>query len=140
MTFSPFNSHTNQLFINLKLLKVREVVKLHQLKLVYDFQRNQLPDDLMSLFKFSSEVHTTDQVLNSSANKLLYIPSIKTKSYGNLSIRYFCPKLWNTVFKSGFIQVNADCKKSVKLSLVISFHHLKNVLKKHYLYEYSLVN
>ena len=37
MTFSDFNSHTNHLFIDLKLLKVRDIIKSQQLKLVYEF-------------------------------------------------------------------------------------------------------
>ena len=34
MTFSDFNSHTNPLSIDLKLLKVRDIFKSQQLKLV----------------------------------------------------------------------------------------------------------
>ena len=40
MTFSDFNSHTNPLFIDLKLLKVRDVIKSQQLKLVYELFDN----------------------------------------------------------------------------------------------------
>ena len=50
MTFAPFNSNTDQSFIDLGLLKVREVIKLNQLKVVYDSYDKKLPDDLMSLF------------------------------------------------------------------------------------------
>ena len=60
MTFSDFNSHTNQLFIDLKLLKVRDIIKSQQLKLVYDFYNNVLPTDLQNLFTFSSDIHTTN--------------------------------------------------------------------------------
>ena len=60
MTFSDFNSHTNHLFIDLKLLKVRDIIKSQQLKLVYDFYNNVLPTDLQNLFIFSSDIHTTN--------------------------------------------------------------------------------
>ena len=50
MTFSDFNSHTNPLFIDLKLLKVRDIIKTQQLKLVYNFYNNSLPTDLKNLF------------------------------------------------------------------------------------------
>ena len=50
MTFSPYNSNVDQTFLDLKLLKVREVIKMHQLKVVYDFHDKSLPDDLMDLF------------------------------------------------------------------------------------------
>jgi hypothetical protein len=48
MTFAPYDSNVDQSFLDLKLLKVRDVIKMHQLKLVYDFQDKSLPDDLMA--------------------------------------------------------------------------------------------
>ena len=51
MTFAPFNSPTNQIFIELKLLKVEDIIKVHQLKLVFDFHIKSLPINLMSLFR-----------------------------------------------------------------------------------------
>ena len=93
LTFAPFNSHIpNQIFINLKLLKVRDVIKLSQLKLVYDFQCSILPDDLMSLFHLSGDVRSYT-FLNSVVNKLLFIPQFQTISYGSHSLRYQGPKL-----------------------------------------------
>ena len=58
----------------------------------------------MPLFTLASEVHP-NHVLNSSENNLLYIPKIKTTTYGNMSLRYNCAKLWNEFFKNGSIQV-----------------------------------
>ena len=37
MTFAPYDSPTNQKFIDLKLIKVRDIIKMNQLKLVYNF-------------------------------------------------------------------------------------------------------
>ena len=64
MTFSAFNSHTNQLFIVLKLVKVCDIIKSQQLKLVYDFYNNVLPTDIQHLFTFSRDIHTTNLQLN----------------------------------------------------------------------------
>ena len=47
-----------------------------------------LPSDLMSLFTLSSVVHTLSRELNSAVNSLLYIPKVKTKTYGLDSIRF----------------------------------------------------
>ena len=55
MTFSAFNSHTNQLFIDFKLVKVCDIIKSQQLKLVYDFYNNVLPTDIQHLFTFIAE-------------------------------------------------------------------------------------
>ena len=95
MTFAPFNSHTNQIFIDLQLIKVRDLIAMSQLKLVYDFLNDRLPTDLMSLFRLSSDVHTTFRRLKSTINKLIYIPNFKTITYGKDSLRYQCAKLWN---------------------------------------------
>ena len=64
ITVSDFNSHshTNPLVINLKLLKVKYLIKLHQLKLVFEFYEQVIPT---ALFTFSSDMHTTN---------LVYIP------------------------------------------------------------------
>jgi len=39
MTFADFNSHTNHIFCDLKLLKVRDIIKVQQIKLVYEFYK-----------------------------------------------------------------------------------------------------
>ena len=87
MSFATLNSHSNELFIDLGLIKVRDLISMNQLKLVYDFHNNHLPSDLMSLFTLSSDVHTQSRELNSAINSLLYIPKVKTKTYGLDSIR-----------------------------------------------------
>ena len=40
MTFSDFHCHTNPIFLEPKLLKVREIIKSQQLKLSYEFYKN----------------------------------------------------------------------------------------------------
>ena len=87
MSFAAFNSHSNDLFIDLGLVKVRDLISFNQSKLVYDFHNNQLPSDLMPLFKLSSDVHTISRELNSTINRLLYIPAVKNSTYGLDSIR-----------------------------------------------------
>ena len=137
ISFAPFNSHTNQLFIALKLLKVKDIIKLNQLKLVHDFYEKSLPIDLMTLFQPSSHVHATSLQLNSSIKNLIHIPSINTSSYGIKSIKYYCAKLWNEFFVRG-ISINPDRKNNVSFVNIKSTHHFKKILKKHFLYMYSL--
>ena len=139
MTFSDFNSHTNPLFIDLKLIKVTDVIKLHQLKLVYEFCKQTIPTDLQNLFTFSSDIHTTNLVLNSAHKNFIHIPSIKTVTYGNKSIKFHCAKLWNDTFRKG-IAIDNVAKNNVVFDKIFDKHHLKRVLKKHYLYSYSLLD
>ena len=138
MTFAPYNSNVDQSFLDLKLLKVREVIKSHQLKVTYDFHDKSLPDDLMDLFRLSTNVHTTNQILNSTLNNLIHIPKIKTVSYGNHSIRYHCARLWNQMFRNGTFHIDSNPDNDVHLSKVNSIHYFKKKLKQHFLYEYSL--
>ena len=135
INFAPFNSHTNDLFIDLELVKVRDLIAMSQLKLVYDFLNNRLPIDLRSLFRLASDVHTTSRKLNSEVNRLLYIPGFKTITYGKDSLRYLCAKLWNKTFKSGDIQINKDEVK--KLTEIRNVKGFTETLKKHFLYSYT---
>ena len=137
MTFASFDSNTDQSYIDLRLLKVREVIKTNQLKIVYDFFDKKLPDDLMSLFILSSNVHSTNQALNSAINNLIHIPSFDTVTYGRNSIKFHCAKLWNEMFPTGCIQVDADRRNDIHLSKINSIHYFKKTLKKHFLYKYS---
>ena len=139
MTFSDFNAHTHDIFKDLKIIKVKDVIKMQQLKIVYDFLNNSLPSDLMSLFIRSSDIHPNFE-LNSSINNLLYIPRISTTTYGIKSIRYHCAKLWNDTFKNGNLQVkNLQEKNShICLNKIKSVHNFKNAFKKHIMYQYSV--
>ena len=138
MTFSDFNSHTNQLFIDLKLLKVRDIIESQQLKLVYDFYENRLPTDLKGLFILSSDIHTTNLELNSARNNFIHIPSIKTVTYGNKSIKFHCAELWNKKFKNGIV-INNDVNHNVKIEQIHNVLHFKRVLKKHFLHSYTVL-
>ena len=140
MTFAPFNSNTDESYIELGFLKVREVIKTNQLKVVYDFYDKKLPDDLMSLFVLSSNVHATNRALNSAINHLIHIPSFDTVTYGRNSIKFRCAQLWNNMFPTGFIQVDTDRKKDVHLSKINSSHYFKKILKRHFLYKYKAVD
>ena len=137
MTSAPFNWNTDQSIIDLGLLKVREIIKVQQLKIVYDFYDKKLPNELMSLFVMSSDVHQTNQVLNSAINNLIHIPGFNTVTYGKESIKYHCAKLWNEMLPNGFIQVDAERKNNVHLSKINSIHYFKKLLKKHFLFKYS---
>ena len=125
MTFAPYDSNVDQSFLDFKLLKIREVINMHQLKVVYDFHDKTLPDDLMDLFKLCTNVHTTNRVLNSDLNNLNHIPKINTVTYGNNSIRYHCGKLWNSMFRSGRFNIDSNPANDIKLRKVNSIQYFK---------------
>ena len=131
MTFSDINSHSNPLFLNLGLLKVRDIIKLQQLTLVYDYFGGSIPQDLQNLFSTNTDIDITNLRLRSANKGLLHIPAIKTVTYGNKSIKYHCSKLWNETFRNG-IRMDSNLKHNVNFHQIKSKNHLKRVLKKHF--------
>ena len=134
MTFSDFNSHTNNLFLDLKLLKVSDVIKFQQLRLVYDFYNNVLPIDLQNLFLFNSDIHNYQLI--SIYKNLLHIPRIMTTTYGIKSLKYHCAELWNDTFKKG-IAIDNNKKNNISLNKIHTVFQFKRILKKHFLYKYT---
>ena len=59
--------------MDLTLLKVRNIIDLQHLNLVYDFYDNRLPTDLKNLFNFSSVVRITNMELNSAHKNFIHI-------------------------------------------------------------------
>ena len=118
INFAPFNSHTNDLFINNKLLKLDDIIKTEKLKVVFDFINNNLPDELMNLFLFNSDInlHSTRNVIK----KGLFLPTINTVTYGNKSLRFSASVLWN------------DHIKKCKCKDIKTVGHFKAHLKKHF--------
>ena len=105
--------------------------------LVYDFYEGNLPADLMTLFRPCNDVHLTNMHLNSTIKNLIHIPSINTLTYGNRSIKYACAKLWNEFFIRG-IAIDSDRAHNISLRDIKNKQHFKKILKKHFLYNYSL--
>ena len=56
INFAPFNSHTNDMFATDKILKFEDIISFEQLKVVFDFINNKLPDELNNLFQLNCEV------------------------------------------------------------------------------------
>ena len=83
-------------------------------------------------------MHNTPAYLKSVKNKNLYIPTINTVTYGNKSLKFHCPVLWNDLFKKGYITVNENPSKNVSLQDIHCISHFNNILKKHFLFKYSL--
>ena len=132
MTFSDSRSNTNPLFIKLKVLNVRELIILQQLKPLYEFLGNSLPDDLKGMFKFNNDIH------NQLTRQLFHIPAVNSTTNGINSIRYSVPKLYYDTFKNNSIATDSGVKNLVNLHHIHNIFQFKRVLKKHFLYSYSL--
>ena len=132
MTFSDFRSRTNSLFIKLKVLKVREIIKLQQVKLLYEFLDNSLPADLKDMFKLNGDIH------HHQSRKPFHIPAVNSLTYGINSIRYSVPKLYYEIFKNNGIAIGKGVTNNVRFDQIHSIFQFKRILKKHFLYSYTL--
>ena len=134
ITFSDFDSHTNPLSMDLKILKVYDVIKLQQLKLAYEYCYDLIPNDLRNLFNCNSEIHINSLTsLRSVQNKCLIIPPVKTVHSGEKSLKYQCANLW-TQFMTKPISLQAIPKtyeKQVNPNLDMKkVHNLSQFLSK----------
>ena len=147
ITFSDFDSHVNPLFIDLKILKIHDVIKLQQLKLAYEYSNNLIPRDLRNLFICSSEIHTTSLTsLNSVQKTCLIIPPIKTVHSGKKSLKYRCALLWNH-FMTKSIALQAKPKTfeeqvdpNLDMNLIHNLNQFTSKVKKHFQYMYTLLD
>ena len=60
------------MFLDNKLLKIDDVIKAEQLKLLFDFKNKYLPTDLLDLFKLNSDInlHITYGIILIKDNKI----------------------------------------------------------------------
>ena len=130
--YSDFRSHTNSLFIKLKVSEVREIIKVQQLKLLYEFLDNSLPADLKYMFKLKGDIH------QHQTRPPFHIPAVNSSTYGINSIRYSGPKLYYDTFKNNGTAIGKDVKNIVRFDKIHSIFQFKGVLKKHFLYSYAL--
>jgi hypothetical protein len=124
INFAPFNSHTNPLFSSDNIVKFIDVIKMEQLKLVFQFKQKMLPTDLLNLFDFNSSV--SSQGTRNVFNEGLFIPRIYSVNFGNKSLRYSAPLIWNK-----FLKGNTEINSINKLDT------FKRFLKKLFLKTYS---
>ena len=102
INFAPFSSHTNNMFLDNKLLKIDDIVKAEQLKLiVFDFKNKNLPIDLLGLFKLNSDINS--HITRNVSKGGIFISQIKTTHFGIKTLRYSAAFLWNNFIKDNKI-------------------------------------
>ena len=101
INFSPFSSHTNNMFFDSKLLKFDDIIRVERLKLVFDFKNRNLPIELVDLFKLNSDVNS--HISRNVSKGGIFIPQVKTTRFGIKSLRYSAAVLWNDFIKDNKI-------------------------------------
>ena len=104
-------------FVN-KLSKFDDIIKVEQLKLVFDFKNKNLPIELLDLFKLNSDINS--HITRNFSKGGIFIPQIKTTNFRIESPRYSTAVLWNNFIKDNEINdiSNAGIFKNIlKISL-----------------------
>ena len=112
LNFTSYNGHTNNLFINNKLLKLKEIIKMNQLLLANQFNNDALPDDLKYLFSQARNVYQHHTRISDNS---FFVPSINSTNYGELSLKYKVPHVWNEISRVCPQIVNKSVKSSKKI-------------------------
>ena len=90
ISLSKYNAHTDPLFKHLKLLKMKDIHQIQQLKFYHKLINNQTPKYFTSLdlvFNFENHEHNT--------RRRNYITHIVRREYANLCVRNSLPYLLN---------------------------------------------
>ena len=64
INFATFNQHTNPLFLDDRIIKFPDVIKLNQLMLVQQFNNKTLPRELENLMEHIANIHIIAHVLH----------------------------------------------------------------------------
>ena len=93
MSFSDFRDPSSPLFKDWKILKMKDLVEMQNCLLCHSFLNGKLPKSFENFFQRCGEIHTIPTRLNLSA--CLYMPRVKSVTYGLNSITNNCIHSWN---------------------------------------------
>ena len=92
ITKASYNSHTQPLFKEQKIITLEDVFKLNVCKFMYDYHNHNLPKSLLNLFVTNNDIHTH----NTRQSNDPHIRGRRTFQAGQ-SITHRGPHLWNTL-------------------------------------------
>ena len=88
MTLSKYNAHTDPLFKDLGLLKIKDIFDLQCMKFWFKFTNGSLPKFFRSVFRYNHEIYT---ITTRSHDRLHLFP---TRTGGaRLILRHYIPEL-----------------------------------------------
>ena len=94
ITFSHYDAHTSPLFKELSIIKLLDLIPLHNSLFMYDYFNNNLSPVFNDFFKSVSTVHSYNTRLSSKNN--YYLPPVRT-NYGKFNLRYLGVKTWLSI-------------------------------------------
>jgi len=97
ITFSKLDEHSELLVKELEILKLTDLVTLHNALVMYHYYYNLLPSSFENFFQTVASVHSYNTKLASKST--YYINTIKT-NYGKFNICFEAVKVWNHLDES----------------------------------------
>ena len=123
ITFSGYKDHTEPLFKKLNILKLEDQISLFNCLLVHDQTRNLLPSSFNDFFIPCSDLYEAD---TRNPPGSLFIPFVKTTTYGRQSIKLSSILTWNSLCET--LNLNL---------LSMSRFNLKKTIYGHFINTYS---
>ena len=118
ITFSKYDEHSSPLFKQLDILKITDLLSLHNALLMYDFHYCMLPPPFDNFFKPVKNVHNYNTRLASRNTYYSYQPRT---NYGKFSLRSQSPKTWNLIEDSLKKLSKSSFKKAIKSNIVNTY-------------------
>ena len=101
ITFSKFNSHTQPLLYELKLLNIEKIHLFTVGIFMFKYVNDELPDAFDCMFSYRHEIHD----YNTRGANQLHMEQFPT-NIGLKGMRYYGAKLWNNIFLN-FTDINS---------------------------------
>ena len=97
ITFSEPGDHPEPLFKKLNILKLTDLVTLHNSLLMYNYHHNLLPSSFENFFKTVASIHSYNT--RPASKSTYYLNTIKTNC-GKFNFRFAAVKVWNNLDES----------------------------------------
>ena len=95
MSFENFTAHSTPIFLNLKTLKLHDLVQLKLLTFVYDCVNKIAPSYFHSFFALVETVHQYGT--RQASENDTFLTQKNTVQYGLRSVCFFGAKCWNNI-------------------------------------------
>ena len=122
INFQDFNAPSKPLYIENKMLRFEDIIRLKNCLFVHDFLNNSLPRCFLDYFTKLNEFYEYYQTRSSNLG-LLFVPSKKTVKYGIESITYKSINCWNTISHKYNINLSTLSRDTIKSKLTLIFTH-----------------
>ena len=125
ITFSDFNAHTAPICQELKLLRLKEFIKLQNILLIHDFRNKNLPESFNDYFDKENLSWAETRAESQALTKVATATKYSKIKYGRKSITHTSINIWNRFAKHVFPNVDMTALSRKKLKDIVTDYFLK---------------